>query len=259
MQRVSKILAKRKWPQLLKSLLIINWAIIIGSCATILNRKNTDIKIISSSPCKVVLNIDTFKQIDSTRILEVQRSFKPLNITLFNDSISKTVLVKSTLAPETYINLINPFIGWIGLLIDFHTQQAYQYPSMVFINLNDTAAKYHTAIPAKKKILNSLKNGISFAPLRSVALVNPGIEINYERAYNEHWSTVISGTFLLSEFMQTKGYRGAIEERYHLQSFQEDNYYIAAEFDYLHSNSKAMASFGQRYIYNDTMPRTEIG
>lgn len=92
-------------------------------------------------------------------------------------------------------------------------------------------------------------NQLKFSPLKIVDLVNPGIEISYERLYaKRHSSQITIGrmleTFNTSAFEDYSGWRAAIEQKYFLQK-QADRRYVSAEFAFLHVDYVDASNFSK--------------
>lgn len=112
--------------------------------------------------------------------------------------------------------------------------------------------------PGVKDYFNQLK----FAPLKLIGLVNPGVELSYERRYKTRWSNQVAGTYLLprSVYAQDdvapdkKGFKIAIEQKYYLGKLVHKGTYLAGEVEYMYSRNRAAMNFGPSFYqyYRDT-------
>src|SRR5690606_8797522 len=103
---------------------------------------------------------------------------------------------------------------------------------------------------------SNYKNQLKLSPIKIVDLINPGIEINYERKFDD-FSTQLSVAYLtdvfgITEFTDFKGFRIALEEKYFLNSkskkiFQKREYfhpYFSASIAFTKTDYKFESSFG---------------
>ena len=59
-----------------------------SSCATMFNAKTTYVTVITSKPSKMILEGRTLNYSGTKKIINVERKKEPLNITVFNDSVT---------------------------------------------------------------------------------------------------------------------------------------------------------------------------
>ncbi len=129
---------------------ILTISFLLNSCATILNSKKTKLKIISNKPANVIIHKDTLIDSSTKKQVFVSRSKAPLRITVFNDTIQKTIAIKSKNSFAYWLNLY-PITLWTGFLIDRHKPKRYAYPKLIYIDLNDTIPRYFTYYPWSMK------------------------------------------------------------------------------------------------------------
>ena len=123
-----------------------------SSCATLLNRENTQLEIITNSPATVVLGKDTLKNINNITYLDVLRQEKPLSIAVFNDSIVKKVTIDSKNSFAYWANL--GFYSGLGMLVDRNNPKRYTYPKTVYLDMENGDNSYTTL--SNKGIKNKL-------------------------------------------------------------------------------------------------------
>lgn len=73
-------------------LYILTISILLSSCASLLNSKQTRLKIISNEPVGIIINKDTINHLSAEKEISVSRSKEPLKLTIFNDSIKKQLV-----------------------------------------------------------------------------------------------------------------------------------------------------------------------
>src|SRR5665647_1925327 len=100
-----------------------------SSCATIFNAKTTYVTVITSKPSKMILEGRTLNYTGTKKTINVERKKAPLNITVFNDSVTKTVDIASINSSAYWLNLYPNLHLWTGFLIDAKTNKRYSYPS----------------------------------------------------------------------------------------------------------------------------------
>jgi hypothetical protein len=110
------------------------------SCATMMNKDVTIIRVKTTEPSKIVLNSDTFKTKKNRFDITVPRSKATLQLTILTDSLKKSVSVKSRNSFEYYSNIFCNY--GIGLLVDKNNLKRYDYPSPIYVNLKDTINQY---------------------------------------------------------------------------------------------------------------------
>src|ERR1035437_9757963 len=106
----------------------------LSSCATMFNAKTTYVTIITSKPSKMILEGKTLNYTGTKKIINVDRKNEPLNVTVFNDSVTKTVNIASINSSAYWLNLYPNWHLWTGFLIDTKTKRRYSYPRTVYID-----------------------------------------------------------------------------------------------------------------------------
>lgn len=211
----------------------------MNACATLWNAKTTRLKIVTSEPGKLIVNDDTLTNPRKTRRVLAERDKKPLLITAYNDSVTKTVSVKYRISFSYWVNSYPGL--WPGFLIDTKTKRKYTYPKTVYIDFAAKDSTYLTYKPLSAPY-NQYKNIIKTTPLKLIDLVNPGMELSYEQPTGRSFSTQIMASYLLpyslidaaNDFNPgIKGFRGSIEEKYYIEQSAPIGMYFSAEFNYL--------------------------
>ncbi len=235
-------------------------SLILSSCATMLNSNRTSLTINTSIPCKLVVNKDTVNNYITQKNITVERDKKPLVVTAFNDSLTKTIIIDSKNSFAYWLNLYPNWHLWTGFIIDTKTKKRYTYPTTIYIDLVKKDSSYLTFIPLAKpydKYLNIIK----ITPLKSIGIVNPGLEISFERKFSNYFTTQLMASYLFSisvwdlnsDFKSnTKGYRFAIEEKYYFKNSAPIGPYISLEFDYLRNQYHDIVNFSDSNILSVT-------
>jgi hypothetical protein len=119
-------------------LLILFTACLFSSCATIFNDKHKIVGIFTNKPASIIYQNDTFLTDKKNRLLlPVLRSKQPLNLVVFDDSLSKKVTVPYITSPIFYGNIYNG-IQPVGFFIDWKNPKRYTYSDRIYVNLRDT-------------------------------------------------------------------------------------------------------------------------
>jgi hypothetical protein len=231
------------------------------SCATLLNENHTRVTIITSDPARLVVNNDSLKAYDTIQLVKVDRDKKPLLITAYNDSSTKTVKVKSRYSFAYWLNAYPSCPFWLGFVIDSYSKRRYGYPRNIYI---DFAKNDSTYLPYNESLYlahQEYKSILKFTPLKLTKFINSSLELSYERFTGRIFSTQFMASWLLpnsvfdigSEFKDdVKGYRVAIEEKYYINKSVPMGPYIAFEVDYLKNRYKDISYFGDADPYTDT-------
>lgn len=244
---------------------IINIVLLIlimsfSSCATIFNAKTTYVTVITNKPSKMILEGRTLNYTGTKKIINVERKKEPLNITVFNDSLTKTVDIASINSFAYWLNLYPSWHLWTGFLIDAKKNKRYSYPETVYIDLAQNDGTYLTYKPLDKKY-SKYSNILKLSPLKIYDLMNPSIDLIYERRTGKSLSTQFMVSYLMSNSVwdfgnsfkpEIKGFRVAAEEKYYFRKSANLGPYISFEVNYMKNHYRDIATFGPKYIHGDT-------
>jgi len=231
-----------------------------SSCATIFNAKTTYVTVITSSPSKMILEGRTLNYTGTKKIINVERKREPLNITVFNDSLTKTVDIASMNSSAYWLNLYPNLHLWTGFLIDAKTNKRYSYPETVYIDLTKNDGTYLTYKPLDKQY-SKYSNILKISPLKMFDLMNASIDLSYERRTGKSLSTQFMVSYLMSNSAwdfggsyrpNIKGFRIGAEEKYYFKKSANLGSYISFEVNYMKNKYRDIATFGPKYIHGDT-------
>lgn len=220
------------------------------------NSKKTSLTIITSKPSNLVFDKDTIKNLSTSNSLTVDRDNKPIIVTAITDSLTKTVSIKSKNSFAYWLNIYPNWHLWTGFYIDTKTKKRYTYPKTVYIDLATNDSSYLTYKP-----FDNYRNIFKITPLKLVGIVNPSIELSYERRTVRSFSTQLMASYLLpisvmdigNDFKpEIKGFRVSIEEKYYIKKSAPLGPYVSFEFNYLNNKYKDIWNFGVKNIYSDT-------
>lgn len=232
-------------------ILLASLVLTLCSCATMFNSKNTSVTIITSKPCKLVLNYDTIKYYSAFNSIIVERDRKPIVVTSFTDSLTKTISIKSKNSFAYLLNIYPNWHLWTGFYIDTKTKKRYTYPKTVYIDLATPDSSYLTYKPLDKPYA-AHSNIFKITPLKLTGMVNPSIELSYERRTGRSFSTQLMASYLLPMSIidigtnfnpDIKGYRLSIEEKYYLKKSAPLGPYMSFEVNYLNNQYKDIWNF----------------
>ena len=225
--------------------------LILCSCATMFNSKKTSLTIITSKPGSLIIFNDTLKNNAATNVFTVYRDKNPIRLTAFTDSISKTISIKSGNSFAYWLNIYPNLHLWSGFYIDTKTKKRYTYPKTVYIDLAKPDSTYLSYKPLENPY-GKYSNIIKITPLKLVDLVNPSIELSYERLTGRSFSTQLMASCLLpinlvgviKDFNpEIKGFRFSVEEKFYFKKSAPLGPYAGFEFNYLNNQYKDIWNF----------------
>lgn len=230
---------------------------LFAGCATIFNTDHTNVEIQCTQAVSLVLDQDTIRNNHNLYYLNVRRSRKPLVFTLYNDSLSRTYSIRSRNSAWYYLNFYPSVHLWSGLYIDTRTKRRYTYPKTIYVDLADSLSAWrrHPPFHGEWRKGNLLKTG----PFKPLALVNPSIELLYERRLSPVFSMQVMGAWLLPGGIldigslyhpMVRGFRTGIESRFYLEHSAPEGYYLATEFQYLKTSYRDISLFGPKPAAN---------
>ncbi len=229
------------------------------SCATMFNAKSTSLTIITSEPSNLVISRDTIKDLSASKSFTFDRDIKPIEVTAFNDSLSKTISIESRNSFTYWLNSIPNLHLWTGFYIDTKTKKRYTFPKTVYIDLTAEDSSYLTYKPLDRTY-DEYSDIFKITPLKLLGVVNPSIELSYERRTGRSFSTQLMASYLLPISIMymgndlkpdIKGFRVSIEEKYYFKRSAPLGPYVSFEFDYLNNRYKDIWNFGVKNIYSD--------
>ncbi len=121
------------------------------SCASIMNNERTTMEVHSQPDSATVFFKDGTK-VQTPALIIVPRNPHDLSFTVKNDSLTKTIIIPSRVAPEFIFG--NLLLGWfspIGYITDaIGKSKMYNFNSSILVNLSDKKRNY-TYYPKSKK------------------------------------------------------------------------------------------------------------
>lgn len=243
---------KKRLLNIISILLVLS----LSSCASIFNSRLTYTRILTNQPCKLTINGEENSLLVDQKEIWINRSKEPLKITAESTENKKTVSVNAKNSFMFWANLYN---DGIGMLIDRNSPKRYYYPRTIYLDLKDSTATYQTYVPYRG-INDSLKNQIKFTPLKLIGLVNPGLELAYERKTSSKFSTQFMGSLLLDYEKSNStlaGFRTSIEEKFFYRKSAPIGPYLSFEINYLQKKYYDTWNFGVEDInYNPDYANT---
>lgn len=270
------------------AIILTTFILALCSCATMINSKKTSLTLTTNEPSNLVINEDTIKTPSVSNSFTLDRDKKPILVTAYNDSITKTVIIPSKDSFAYWLNFYPNVHLWTGFYIDTKTKKRYTYPKTVYSDLTKNDILYLTYKPTNKhfdnynspktvhfdlstndhlntkpddKPLENYRNIVKITPLKIVGLFSPSIELSYERRTSRRFSTQLMASYLLPnspiarerEFNpDIKGFNVAVEERYYLKKSKAFGPYVSFELNYLKNQYKGIWNFGVKDMRTDT-------
>lgn len=220
------------------------------SCATLFNSPITCTRVVTNLPSKLTVNGEKKEALLNQHEICIKRTNEPLVIIVESKETKKTVKVNAKKDIMFWANIYN--YGF-GALIDLSNSKRYCYPKTIFLDLKDSLSTYQTQLPYSKKY-DSLKNQIKFTPLKLIGLVNPGLEIAFERKTSSQFSTQFMGSVLFDYNNQTPtlvGFRTAIEEKFFYKKSAPIGPYLGFEINYLQKKYYDTWMFGVANVFDN--------
>jgi hypothetical protein len=101
-----------------------------------------EINIKTNCSSMIVFNDDTSStNYNNEAVFYVPRSRESIEFHVYNDSLSKTILVPSRNSFAYWLNLY-PSIAWTGFLIDKNNPKRYSYSNFIYVDLADSSRGY---------------------------------------------------------------------------------------------------------------------
>lgn len=184
-------------------------------------------------------------------------------VTAYNDSLTKTIAIMSRNSFAYWLNAWPNWHLWTGFYIDTKTKKRFTYPKTVFIDLNLKDSSYLTYIPLSKKY-DVYENTLKITPLKTIALLNPSLELSYERRTGRSFSTQLTASCLLpisimdlgASFKPSiRGFSAAVEEKYYLKKSAPLGAYVGLELNYLNVQQYEILNFTAKNNNQDTINR----
>lgn len=204
---------------------IFLFTLLASSCATILNGPYTDVRMVLPVGTKVAVRnengvTDTIGQSwHNEAFVVAKRSPDPLPVTVFNDSIQRTLMIRSRYSAAYYWN-VYPSFG-LGFIIDQSTHKRFTYPSRVFVDMNEAgtdfvypASRWRKAHTGDLQLVLQLPimNVWAYDLQRMQPLLNPagspwGIGAGLNKYYGNHTFWTIEGGISSAGQRVLRGYR----------------------------------------------------
>jgi len=134
---------------MLKTISLLLIAMILSSCATILNNSTNEISIYTDSPATVEQNGEKIPTSSNDANIYPKRQKKDLKLIISTDSLTKTVTIPSRYSAAYYLNIVTNY--GIGMLFESNSDISYTYPGAIYINTSDTNDYFQTYNPWSKK------------------------------------------------------------------------------------------------------------
>ena len=138
-----------KFPMKKSSFIILIPLLMLSSCATVMNRKTQRIDIITNKHAYVKINDQELANIKNRTKFIAVRDIRPINLVVFNDSISKELLLDSR---SSFLYWFNIYANaGLGMLIDKDSPKRYVYPKRVYVDMANNINTFTTYNPVVRK------------------------------------------------------------------------------------------------------------
>lgn len=230
----------------MRNILLLIPIFLFSSCATLILRKDYDVRVLTDIPNAKAEILDTTYNLPAE--FRIKRSKQDLEIKLISDSVEKDYLVKaSPNGAFLYGNLLWMQVSPATYLIDFTNQKRFYYGKSIFLNSSDTLGiirpkvskgyyNYWTkSFPTNKGQLNftySLPwvNSFYFQPNQESSKANTGfwgISAGLEYYYKDNKYLSLTGSVVMDFFIPFPAavdFEGERESMYSVYSSLTDNY-----------------------------------
>jgi hypothetical protein len=129
--------------------IIILLFLILCSCASLLNRPTQRIDIVTNKHADVRINGEVLLNAKKRTKFIALRDIRPIEVSIFNDSISKDLLLDSRNSFAYYLN-IYPSLG-LGFLVDKDSPKRYAYPKRIYVDMTNKLNTFTTYNPEISK------------------------------------------------------------------------------------------------------------
>lgn len=230
----------------MRNLIFLIPIIFLSSCATLMLRKDYDIRVSSNVPNAKAEIQDSVYSLPAE--FRIRRSKEDLNIKLLSDSLERNYIVKaSPNATFLYANLICYPILPIMYGIDFTNQKRFYYGKTITLNSYDTTSiirpkiseKYYDywtkSFPTNKGQINLIyslpwANSFYLKPNQETSKANTGfwgISAGLEYYYKEKKYLSLTGSAVMDFFIPFPAavdFSGEVENMYSVYTSLTDNY-----------------------------------
>jgi len=126
--------------------LFLSTVLLFSSCATINNKKTTEVKIFSNSDSvKVYLNDDSLNWYTLPAKVDVMRSKNNLMITAQKDTVQKQIEVKSRNSSAfLWGNLLFAWLSPVAYFVDWKNPKRYEFPPNILLEFDNNEVNFAT-------------------------------------------------------------------------------------------------------------------
>lgn len=197
--------------------------ILLSSCARILNKKHTNVKIYVEKPTQVIFQNDTIS-VNNSLTLTPLRSKDSLKFTTITNDSTKQHTLPAINSLAYYLNIANLSVYGIGFILDGKKPKRYAYPYKIWIK-NQKALDFKHKNPDfnfQNIISLSLTDFISTDGLTKATF-------GYQRRLNNLLSTNINISLLTqnSYLENLKGYKVNLEQKLYFKKNAPIGSYLA--------------------------------
>jgi len=215
----------------------------LSSCATIFNKKDIPITIITENESTITVN-DTIETKDRSTAhhLNIKRNNKKLKIETKSDSSTEIYHIKSKISPTMSCYLLFGFLGLPGIATDLINKKAYTYPRYIYLRSKDVKAFEIDTNYIKKK------NVISITPIKTIYGL---AELTYEYRLNNIHSFQLEYQHYFPYHFDTKGFKIGLEFKQYLKKYSNHSPYFSIHIDYLKKNYNQYMTFMKEIENNE--------
>ena len=112
----------------------------MSSCASIMNSKTKRMDIITNESANLAINNHSLANVRNRTKIIVPRDIRPVELTVYNDSIKKNITIDSKSSFAYWFN-IYANVG-LGMLYDKDKPKRYSYPNRVYIDMRSSDNSY---------------------------------------------------------------------------------------------------------------------
>ena len=132
-----------------KCIILIIPLIILGSCATIINRKTQRIDIITNTPASVKINDEILLNVKNRTKFIALRDVRPIKLYVFNENFSKELILDSRNSFPYWFNIYAN--AGLGMLIDKDSPKRYVFPKRVYVDMTNSVNSFTLYNPTIRK------------------------------------------------------------------------------------------------------------
>ena len=131
-----------RFTQYIKFIFLVVTLVVASSCATLFNKPYKTVSINVDTPCKLVIEKDTFAIKQEEKIKFARKNGGITFTTIALDSVKNDYFIPSKVSSTIYWNI--PVLGITGIIVDLFSRKKFSYPHYINLTPGAKSTKYTT-------------------------------------------------------------------------------------------------------------------